>query len=93
MARKALEQVQGVAAGRDFETVDLDRLEPHTSAYSSQAGRAGVGTSVDNDTGGSRTGLTATGGGRVREEDDVGQSRNKRLKKVTAFISSVYTRH
>ena len=46
MARKALSQVQnGDVTGRNFETVDLTRLEPHTSAYSSQTSQTGTGGS------------------------------------------------
>ena len=93
IARKALAQVQG--AGRDFETVDLSRLEPHTSAYSSQAGQTSlVGTSVDSEPmgGGGRTGLSAAtggaGGGRGREADDgAGPNNTKRLKKVRVATS------
>lgn len=88
MARKALAQVQGGATGTDFETVDPDRLLPYTSAYSSQSGRTGVGTSVDSEADGGRSGLSAaTGGGRVREEDDGGYYNSKRPKKVT-FLSA-----
>ena len=88
MARKALAQVPGgEALGRDFQTVDLSRLEPHTSAYSSQTGQ--IGSSVDRevDGGAGRTGLSgatgAGGGGRWREEEDgAALNSTKRLKKV-----------
>lgn len=97
MARKALAQIPGGEAfGRDFQTVDLSRLEPHTSVYSSQAGssvdRDGDGVTVG--TGGGRTGLSgATGGGRAREEEDGGAALNstKRLKKVLRSNSHLYT--
>ena len=87
LARKAIAEVQGGEAfGRDFETVDVSRLEPHTSAYSGQPGQTSIGTSVDSETNSSRTGLSgATGGGagvRVREEDGAGEYSSKRLKKV-----------
>lgn len=89
MARKALAQVQGGATGTDFETVDLDKLQPYTSAYSSQSSQTGVGTSVDSEADNSRSGLTglsaATGGSRVREEDDAGHYSSKRPKKVILF--------
>jgi hypothetical protein len=94
MARTALAQVQGgEALGRDFQTVDLTRLEPHTSAYSSQAG-----SSVDRDMSGDsgRTGLSgATGGGRAREEEDgAALNSSKRLKKVSIHPPlPVYSQH
>ena len=95
MARKALAQIPGgEGLGRDFQTVDLSRLEPHTSVYSSQAGssvdRDGDGVTV----GGGRTGLSgATGGGRAREEEDSGAALNstKRLKKVLRSDNRLYT--
>ena len=94
MARKALSQVQGgEALGRDFQTVDLGRLEPHTSVYSSQTGSS-VDREVDSggSGGGGRTGLSgATGGGRVREEEADGASLNsstKRLKKVGVLVTT-----
>ena len=85
MARNALAQVQGgEALGRDFQTVDLTRLEPHTSAYSSQ-----TGSSVDRDVSrgddSGRMGSSGAtgGGGRAREEED-GAALNsyKKIKKV-----------
>lgn len=95
MARKALAQIPGgEGLGRDFQTVDLSRLEPHMSVYSSQAGssvdRDGDGVTV----GGGRTGLSgATGGGRAREEEDSGAALNstKRLKKVLRSDNRLYT--
>ena len=85
MARNALAQVQGgEALGRDFQTVDLTRLEPHTSAYSSQ-----TGSSVDRDVSrgddSGRMGSSGAtgGGGRAREEEDgAALNSSKRLKKV-----------
>ena len=95
LARKAIAQVQGDTGvtGRDFETVDISRLEPYTSAYSGQTGRSTVGSSVDRESDGGRTGVTdreqpsgATGGGsgstRTRAGDTTGQSSRKKLKKV-----------
>ena len=86
MARNALAQVQGgEALGRDFQTVDLTRLEPHTSAYSSQ-----TGSSVDRDVSrgddAGRMGSSGAtgGGGRAREEEDgAALNSSKRLKKVS----------
>ena len=89
MARKALAQVQGgEALGRDFQTVDLSRLEPHTSAYSSQ-----TGSSVDRDVdGGGRTGMSSATGGRVREEEDgAAMNSTKRLKKVGVATTCIHS--
>lgn len=94
MARNALAQVQGgEALSRDFQTVDLTRLEPHTSAYSSR-----TGSSVDRDVGhgddGGRTGATGGGGGRAREEEDgAALNSSKRLKKVSVHPPPVYSQH
>ena len=95
MARKALSQIPGGAGvGGDFQTVDLNRLEPYTSAYSGQARQTGlVGSSVDTESGGgsgrtdlsSATGGAGSGRGREEEEDGAGPNSTKRLKKVECF--------
>ena len=86
LARKAVAQVSEdvMAANRDVLNVDLDRLLPHTSAYSGRTGDS----SVDRDTGSAGLtgreqplGASGGGGGRGREEADSGSS-SKRAKKV-----------
>ena len=81
LARKAVAQVtEDTALGADILNVDLDRLLPHTSAYSSQAGQ----TSVDKDSvrRGELSAATGGGGVRAREEPTGDGSSSKRQKKV-----------